>query len=188
MATYDNNGNMISTLSKEVLQKYPNEIFVETGTLWGGAVEIALECGFKKIYSIEIDPEKVKYNTEKFQKEIKKGIVEIIEGDTFKVFKEVVSKVDAPATFWLDAHWDGDVMGEYKCPLPFELEALLDHTIKTHTLLVDDRRLFGQVNSNWGEDLDEDLLIEAMMDINSDYQISFEDGCIPDDIIVAQLK
>jgi len=179
---------MSTTLKKEVLQKYKNDIFVETGTLWGEAVEVALECGFKKIYSMEIDPEKVKFNKKKFSKEIKNGIVEIVEGDTFKIFKNVIAKVDAPATFWLDAHWDGDVLGEYKCPLPFELEALLNHPIKTHTLLVDDRRIFGQIGSNWGKDLDEELLIEAIMDINSDYQISFDDGCVPDDIIVAQTK
>lgn len=53
--------------------------------------------------------------------------------------------------------------------------------------MVDDRRIFGQAGSNWGENLDEELLIEAMTDINKDYKISFEDGCIPDDIIVAQL-
>ncbi len=38
----------------------------------------------------------------------------------------------------------------------FELEALLEHPIKTHTLLVDDRRIFGLSGSNWGEDLDEE--------------------------------
>jgi hypothetical protein len=178
---------MSTTLSKSVLSKHKNSIFVETGTLWGEAIDLALELGFEKIYSMEIDPEKVKFNREKFQKEIEEGIVEIIEGDTFKIFKDVISKVDAPATFWLDAHWDGDVLGEYKCPLPFELEALLSHPIKTHTLLVDDRRLFGQIGSSWGEDLDEELLIEAMTDINNDYKISFEDGCVPKDIIVAEV-
>jgi len=30
-------------------------------------------------------------------------------------------------------------------------------------------------------------LIEAMTDINSNYKISFEDGCVSDDIIVAKL-
>lgn len=178
---------MSTTLSKDVLSKYKNDIFVETGTLWGEAIDIALELGFKKIYSMEIDPEKVESNRDKFKKEIEEGIVEIVEGDTFKIFKDVIAKVDAPATFWLDAHWDGDVLGEYKCPLPFELEALLSHPIKTHTLLVDDRRLFGEIGSSWGEDLDEELLIEAMTDINSDYQISFEDGHVEDDIIVAKV-
>ena len=80
---------MSTTLSKSVLSKYKNDIFVETGTLWGEAIEVAIECGFKKIYSMEIDPEKIKFNKKKFKKEIKEGTVEIIEGDTFKIFKDV---------------------------------------------------------------------------------------------------
>ena len=127
--------------------------------------------------------------SKRFEKEIELGIIEIIEGDTFKVFEDVLNKVDKQATFWLDAHWDGGpTKGEYKCPLPFELELLLNHTIKTHTILVDDKRIIGNPNSTWGDDLDLNLIIESMMDINPDYKISFEDGCIPDDIIVACLK
>ena len=178
---------MSTTLSKSVLSKYKNDIFVETGTLWGEAIEVAIECGFKKIYTVDIDPKKVEHSRKKFAKEVKSGQVEVLEGDTFKMFPDILKKIDAPATFWLDAHWDGGPMGDYKCPLPFELEALLDHPIKTHTLLVDDRRIFGAIGSNWGEDLDEELLIEAMTDINPDYKISFEDGCVPNDIIVAKL-
>ena len=128
---------MTTTLSKSVLSKYKNDIFVETGTLWGEAVEVAIECGFKKIYTVDIDPEKVKHSRKKFAKEIKSGQVEVLEGDTFKMFPDILKKIDAPATFWLDAHWDGGPMGDYKCPLPFELEALLTHPKKKHTLLVD---------------------------------------------------
>jgi|TARA_A100001388_G_scaffold274637_1_gene258618 hypothetical protein len=178
---------MSTTLSKSVLSKYKNDIFVETGTLWGEAIEVAIECGFKKIYSMEIDPEKIKFNKKKFKKEIKEGTVEIIEGDTFKIFKDVISKIDSSATFWLDAHWDGDVLGEYKCPLPFELEALLSHPIKKHTLLIDDRRLFGVEGTTWGYTIDEDGIMESISDINKDYKISFENGCVPNDIIVAKV-
>ena len=46
---------MSTTLSKDVLSKYKNDIFVETGTLWGEAIDIALELGFKKIYSTVTD-------------------------------------------------------------------------------------------------------------------------------------
>ena len=66
---------MTTTLSKSVLGKYKNNVFVETGTLWGEAVEVAIECGFKKIYSMEIDPEKAKFNKNKFKKEIKKVLL-----------------------------------------------------------------------------------------------------------------
>ena len=38
---------MSTTLSKSVLSKYKNDIFVETGTLWGEEIEGAIECGFK---------------------------------------------------------------------------------------------------------------------------------------------
>ena len=69
---------MSTTLSKSVLSKYTNDIFVETGTLWGEAVEVAIECGFKKIYTVEIDPDKVKFSQQKFAKEIESGqIIEI---------------------------------------------------------------------------------------------------------------
>ena len=49
---------------------------------------------------MEIDPEKIKFNKKKFKKEIKKGTVEIIEGDTFKIFKDVISKIDSSATLF----------------------------------------------------------------------------------------
>ena len=84
-------------------------------------------------------------------------------------------------------HWDGDVLGEYKCPLPFELEALLSHPIKKHTLLIDDRRLFGVEGTTWGYTIDEDGIMESISDINKDYKISFENGCVPNDIIVAKV-
>tara|TARA_Y100001972_G_C7583625_1_gene292705 strand:+ start:288 stop:875 length:588 start_codon:yes stop_codon:yes gene_type:complete len=190
------NGKMLTTLSKEVLEKYPNEIFVETGTAGGHGTQIAIECGFKKIYTIENDHNIVLRAQERFKNEIESGVVEIIEGDSFKVFSDILDKIDKPATFWLDAHWEGSnlvgqfgcVKGEYKCPLPFELELFLSHKIKDHTILVDDRRMIGNSNSIWGDNLDLNLILEAIMDINPNYNISYEDGFVPDDIIAAHLK
>jgi hypothetical protein len=178
---------MSTTLSKEVLGKHKNKNFVETGTLWGEAVEVALECGFEKIYSIEIDPEKVKFNQEKFSKEIEEGRVTIVEGDTFEVFGDVLKKISGKTTFWLDAHWDGDVEGEYKCPLPFELEQISKMRSKSNTLLIDDRRLFGDNGSTWGWEITEDQIIEKVFSINEKYEISYENGHVPNDIIVAKV-
>lgn len=178
---------MSSTLSEEVLSKYSNKIFVETGTHFGDGVEIALKCGFEKIYSIEIDPDRVQMNREKFQKEIAEGKVEIIEGDTFDVFEGIVSSLKESATFWLDAHWDNDgaPIGEYKCPLPFELDSIAKSGIKNHTLLIDDRRLFGDKGSTWGNTIDEKMINDKITSINSSYFIAYEDGHVEQDIIVA---
>jgi hypothetical protein len=178
---------MSTTLPKEVLTKYKSKNFVETGTLWGDAVQLALECGFEKVYSIEIDPAKVKSNLERFAKEIEEGKVVIIEGDTFEVFGDVLKQIKGTTTFWLDAHWDGDVAGQYKCPLPFELENISKMKSKSHTILIDDRRIFGDKGSTWGWEITEDQIIEKVLAINSKYTISYENGHVPNDIIVAQV-
>ena len=93
---------MSSTLSKEVLLKHKkNNVFVETGTLWGDGVAVALECGYDKVISIEIDPDRVAANSERFADEIAEGRVELVEGDTFDVFEGIVEGLEEPATFWL---------------------------------------------------------------------------------------
>lgn len=177
----------MASLSKNVLEKYPNKYFVETGTYLGNSVQLALDCGFEKIITMEINPDKVEKVKKRFSKEIEDGKVVVIEGDTVDVFPKAIEMVDAPATFWLDAHWDDGPKGEYLCPLPIELECLLNHSIKEHTLLIDDRRLFGVPGTTWGHTIDEDGIVEAIMDINGNYKISYENGNVPNDIIVASL-
>ena len=177
-----------TTLKKSVLDKYPNQIFVETGTLWGDAIQLALDCGFQTVYSIELDPRLVKSARARFAEQIDRGQAGILEGDSFDIFPQLVQLLEEPATFWLDAHWDGGTLGKYKCPLPMELEALLAHHIKTHTLLVDDRRIFGQPNSNWGQNINESEIIATIKQINPNYKISFEDGWVPNDIIAAVIQ
>ena len=66
-------------------------------------------------------------------------------------------------------------------------EEIQKTSIKNHTLLIDDRRLFGVDNTTWGYTIDEDGILESISDINLDYKISYEDGCVPDDIIVAEV-
>lgn len=179
---------MSSTLSKDVLLKHKkNNIFVETGTLWGDGVAVALECGYDKIISIEIDPDRVEENSKRFAKEIREGRVELVEGDTFDVFEDIVDGLKEPATFWLDAHWDNDgaPIGEYKCPLPFELDTIAKSKIKTHTLMIDDRRLFGDRESTWGNTIDEGAIYEQVATINKSYFITYEDGHVENDVIVA---
>lgn len=178
----------MASLSKKVLEKYLNKYFVETGTYIGNSVQLALDCGFEKIITMEINPEKVNYVKERFSEEIENKKVIIFEGDTVDVFPEAIKLLDAPATFWLDAHWDDGPKGEYLCPLPIELELLLNNPIKEHTLLIDDRRLFGVPGTTWGHTIDEEGILESIFDINSEYKISYEDGCVANDIIVAKIS
>lgn len=178
---------MASTLSKSVLSKYRNHTFVETGTLWGDGVALAIECGFQKIISIEIDSKLVNHSISRFEEQINSGQVLIVQGDTVEVFEDIIKSIDNPTTFWLDAHWDGGVLGTYKCPLPAELEMIATMTRCDHTLLIDDRRLFGDINNTWGGTVTELEIMTAIAKINPDYRIYYEDGFIPNDIIVAKV-
>jgi hypothetical protein len=176
----------MTTLTKTVLEKYPNDIFVETGTAYGEAVRLAILCGFKKIYSIEINPDLVRANQQQYADLIKLGSLEIIEGDTSIIFPELIKRLEGRATFWLDAHWDGGPLGTVKCPLPMELEAIHQHPIKNHTIMIDDRRCFGI--GNWGAGIVESEIIGKLKQINPLYEIAYENGCVPDDIITAVIR
>ena len=76
-------------------------------------------------------------------------------------------------------------------PLLDELIAIAKHPIKTHTILIDDRRLIGTVDlacPGWAE-LTEELVIEAIMAINPEYEISYRDTKHgKQDVIVARIE
>lgn len=175
------------TLTKDVLKKYKNKYFFETGTNRGNTVKLALELGFEKIFSIEIVEYLYKENLKRFKNEIIEGKVYLFHGDTVKVMPEIIEKyIDKQTTFWLDAHKDNDeITGFTKlCPLLDELEYIKSKNFN-HTILVDDRRCLG--GKFWGKDVGEIDVINKIKEINIGYNISYENGYRPNDIIVAKL-
>jgi hypothetical protein len=173
------------TLKENVLFKYKNPVFFETGTYLGDSVELALKVGFSKINSIEIEEYLQKENTIKFQQQINEGKVELITGDTILVMEDIIKNLDKPTTFWLDAHVDRGITGVKKCPLYEELNFIAKSNIKTHTILIDDVRLFG--SGNWGKGIIMEEIKTKILQINPNYNITFEDGHIPYDILVAHI-
>lgn len=159
--------------------------FFETGTADGDAVRLALEVGFEKIFTVEIDEELYKKNIKKYKKEIKAGKVFMFLGDTFKLMPEIIEKhIDKKCTFWLDAHQDFGPSGVKRCPLIEELEYIKTKNHLGHTILIDDKRMFG---TWWGTGLNEQMVIDKLKELNQEYKISYEDGCVPKDIITATL-
>lgn len=173
-----------TTLLQEVLVKYVNPIFVETGTANGGGVEAALNAGFEHIYSIEINQPRQLENLERFR-----GIrgITLITGDSGVELEKLIPLIDKRATFWLDAHFEKRRRGmRTRCPLYEELETIATSPIKDHTILIDDMRVVGK--EVWGRAMSKDLIIEHLLKINSNYRISFEDNRITEnDIMVAQI-
>ena len=134
------------------LTKYKNDIFIETGTYKGDGVVKALKCGFKKIFSIEIDPNRYLSCKKKFKDH---NNVIILYGDSGKILPALLEKINKTTTFWLDAHYcaDGAVIGDKWSPLKEEFNAIKNHSINNHTILVDDWRCMDNthIDYSWQE-------------------------------------
>lgn len=135
---------MSISLSREMLTKYRNPVFVETGTYDGGGVRRAREVGISEIHSIELDP--ARYLTSLKAVGRMPG-VHLYQGDSVEVLPLILSKLKDKATIWLDAHPFGPddpcKIGQFRHPLVRELEMIRAHSLRRdHTILVDDRPEF----------------------------------------------
>jgi len=123
---------------------YSPSIFIETGTYHGQMVQ-AMKNIFKTIYSIELGEHLYKEVVKKFEKE--KHVI-LLHGDSGKKLPKILSTVQKPCLFWLDAHYSrGDTAkGEIDTPINQELKSIFDHHIKNHIILIDDARCFNGTN------------------------------------------
>lgn len=132
-----------SRLKRRIIRRfgalYDTRVLVETGTFRGGTVD-ALRRSFGHVFSIELSDFYYDQATQKF-KDVPN--VTIIQGDSGDVLAGLVATLDAPAMFWLDAHWSGGKTAQstIDSPVSSELSALLASDIP-HVILIDDARLF----------------------------------------------
>lgn len=130
---------------QEYAERYGLRVLVETGTYYGEMVA-AMRGRFDEIYSVEYDHALAARAAQKFASS---PHIHILEGDSALKVPEILSKLDQPALFWLDAGYYGwaGLQGD-KQRLTTELESILSHRIKQHVILMDDARgLNGQNGS-----------------------------------------
>jgi len=158
------------------------KFFVETGCYLGDGISSALTAGYDNIISIEIAEEFKKNCEEKFKQNKN---VNVVLGDSCEILFDVIKNINEPITFWLDGHFSGGNtgFGKYEFPLIQELKQIEMHPIKTHTIMIDDMRLFG--DKKYG--FDKNMIIETILQINKDYKISYKDGCEKNDILIASV-
>ncbi len=113
--------------------------FIETGTYRGETAAWAAEH-FARVTTVELFPELHTAAQVRFR--AKPG-VRALGGDSPAVLREIVPALAGAALFWLDAHWSGlgTAGREAECPLLEEI-TLINAVSRTHTVLVDDARLF----------------------------------------------
>lgn len=171
------------TTTKEVFAKYPNKYFIESGTCIGDGVKMALEGPFEEIYSVELSQHFYNICCKRFASYPN---VHLSLGDSTKVLPGLLEQINSPATFWLDGHysWNNTARGNTNSPILQELAIIRQHHIKNHTILIDDIRQCGTIEFDFVE-LDE--IIQKILEINPDYTILFEDGHVPNDVLVAKI-
>jgi hypothetical protein len=115
------------------------EEFIETGTFEGHTTAWAAKH-FTHVTTIELSPT---YHAAAQARFAASSNVRVIAGDSGAALHAVVTNLQAPAIFWLDAHWSGldTAGGEVECPVLAEI-ALINASPLAHVVLVDDARLF----------------------------------------------
>jgi hypothetical protein len=172
------------------LKKYNKTgIFVETGTEHGNGIKRALKAGYTEIYSIEIAQNLYLGNVKRFWGDKR---INLYCANSTDILGFILRNISKSVTIWLDAHVDnGYTLTDDKCPLIREIEligeSLIDNKVRGHTILIDDRRLFG-IKNDWGHKINEGEVIDRLLMLDSRYDIHYEDGIQKDDIIVAEVK
>lgn len=183
-------------LESNIFKKYPNGVFVETGTYIGDSVQYAIEAGFSRIISIELSEKYYQLSKERFKNN---DNVTIIHGDSGSCLWDAIKDIDEPITFWLDGHFSkGDTaIGDFCSPIMLELSHIAAHPIRTHTILIDDMKSWenkGEFVCNcplypchkiYGFYADD--IISAVSEINS-YDFSYEFHAKENNILVCTIK
>lgn len=150
--------------------------FVETGTYEGDTVKTAINFGFKHIHSVEIESNIYKKACERFKNH---DNVTIWNGDSPDILRNyIIPSLDDRAAFWLDAHRSTvlNVPGSDKygrSALLHELDAISESSIKNHTIIADDVRLFDTIGWDF---LKKEDYINKLMTINPNYNLIYLDG------------
>jgi hypothetical protein len=177
--------NHPSHLTLDYLKSYAvGEVFVETGTYLGDTVKLALVHGFKKIHSIELNKKLYDDAVEMFKDN---PAVKIWHGDSIEILPLIIDEIgNNEATFWLDAHASGPLVGGKSggSPVVDELNIINESECKNHTIFVDDKRLFGSAEWSYVKLSD---AVETITKINPDYKIEYLDGHIPNDVLCARI-
>ena len=106
--------------------------------------------------------------------------LKLICGDSSEMLEGVLSELDEPACFWLDAHAGSSKYARGDCDVPLlkELAVIANHHIKNHIIAIDDAHMFGiqQLDSNGNvmcdyTDVPYERVKEKILSINKNYDV-----------------
>jgi len=159
--------------SSDLFKEYLSDVFVETGSYVGDGIACAIKAGFNRIYSIELADKYYNYCIERFSNDPR---VTIVNGDSGIMLHEAIKDIDHKITFWLDGHHScGDTAkGCAWSPLMHELDQISRHSIKSHTIIIDDMICWEKGNPVIGFGMED--IQEKILSINKDYKFFYKEG------------
>jgi hypothetical protein len=162
--------------------KTKTEAFIETGSYEGNGIQLAINSGFKQIYSIELCPilfvacQKRFYNNPS---------VQVLLGDSSIVLKDLLNVFpDTSFTFWLDGHYSGPgtAKGSKESPLMEELEMILSRSTTNDLIYIDDMRIY----KNYDSEINEENIIKLVKQYRPEAVVTYEDTRWINDIMVIE--
>ena len=125
---------------RQFTKRYNMPVLVESGTYLGDMV-YAMCSRFEKIYSIELAQDLFIRAVKRFQNY---SHIVILEGDSGKVFANLIPTLNQSAIFWLDGHYSGGetARAEQDTPVMAEVKTILQQMKQPFVILIDDARLF----------------------------------------------
>ncbi len=157
----------------------------------------ALAAGFRKVYSLELNPEWIELGRREFKDYLDCGVLKLIHDDSNNLGRYLNDQDFAERTlFYLDAHVDrpdvDKLQAMNRCPLLNELMAIGELSRKDHVICVDDvrklRKPFPWDEKTYGN-ID---FLQATRDqitaINTRYRFKYLDGYKKDDVLVAWVE
>lgn len=127
--------------SYNLLAKYPNPVYVETGIWRGDSIQQAIDAGFQRIIGIDNDPNCIDFCKSRFDNNTD---IELLCGDSAQHLIDVALSSDDSITFLLDAHWqfiEGTEAGPNPFPLLNEIRAIGNRR-QLDTIIIDDWHIF----------------------------------------------
>lgn len=140
-----------------------NDVYIETGLKTGNSLIKAIKAGFRECYSIELDNGYCEAAREHpiIGPATKTGQATLIEGESGAELPKLLSLLpDRRIVFFLDAH------SGRGGPLRQELDAIMEHTRRDHTILIDDVRHWKRYKCDFG------AVLSELLNHNPDWQPS----------------
>ena len=165
-------------ITKDLIRKYYQPVYIETGSAGGNTLQQALEAGVQHIHGIELNGDLLKNCKGRFRGN---KAVNLHHGHSEQCLGSILKNLNCRALIYLDAHKvSEDGPGTY--PLWKELAIIKMFRKYGHTIMIDDIRLCGDILPPLNE------VMSFIASINRKYQIAFEDSITNDkDTLVAYL-